>query len=61
MVKDNGNGNPYGTRRIFAGGSLHRLDAMTMLMADGTLPFYADLLKMTEAQKPILDMFMSTF
>ncbi len=32
VVKDNGNGNPYGARRIFAGGSLHTLNAMRMLM-----------------------------
>ncbi len=59
VIKDNGN--PYGTRRIFAGGSFHTLDAMKMLMAGRHLPAFAEQLHRTEAQKPVLDVFMGTF
>lgn len=57
VVKDTGT--PYGKRRLFSGGSFHCLDAMKMLMAGRHLPALAEQLARTEAQKPVLDVFMS--
>lgn len=55
VIKDSGN--PYGTRRIFAGGSFHTLDALKMLVAGKHLPQMAETLKRTEIAPPILDIF----
>ncbi len=54
VVKDSGN--PYGTKRVFAGGSFHTLDAAKMAMAGRHLPGYLDLLE--QPQAPVLDAFL---
>ena len=56
VIKDNGN--PYGTKRLFSGGSFHTLDAMKMLMAGKHLPQLHDQLNIRTAQVPVLDVFM---
>jgi hypothetical protein len=53
VIKDSGN--PYGTKRLFGGGSFHTLDAAKMVMAGKVLPAIAAMLEHTTAQAPVLD------
>ena len=56
VIKDNGN--PYGIRRLFGGGSFHTLDAAKMVMAGKVLPPIAKMLEDKAAQVPVLDEFV---
>ena len=54
VIKDSGN--PYGTKRLFGGGSFHTLDAAKMAMAGKHIPPLEELLA-TTAQESVLDVF----
>lgn len=56
VIKDNGS--PYGTRRLFQGGSFHSLDAAKMVVAGKEQPPIQALLDQQKPQEPVLDVFM---
>jgi hypothetical protein len=58
VVKDNGN--PYGTKRIFGGGSFHTLDAAKMMVAGRQLPALDEILNAKKKHESILDVFVGS-
>lgn len=56
VIRDNGD--PYGQRRQFAGGSFHTLDAMKMLVAGKHIPPLEAMLDVKPEHAPVLDVFM---
>ena len=55
VIKDNGT--PYGTKRLFSGGSFHTLDAAKMAVAGRHIPPLMERLKQTK-RSPVYDAFM---
>ncbi len=55
-VKDSGD--PYGTRRIYGGGSLHSLDAAKVAIATRHIPPLESMLTVTTKQESVLDAFV---
>jgi hypothetical protein len=56
VVKDSGN--PYGTKRLFGGGSFHTLDAAKVAIATKHIPPLEAMLDDAPAQRPVIDLFM---
>jgi hypothetical protein len=55
VVKDNGD--PYGTRRKFSGGSFHTLDAAKVAVATKHIPPLEQMLESRPEQNSVLDVF----
>ncbi len=55
VVRDTGD--PYGTRRLFSGGSFHTLDAAKIAVATKHIPPLEEILEATPMQTSVLDMF----
>lgn len=56
VIRDTGN--PYGTKRLFSGGSFHTLDAAKMAMAGMRLPAMMGMVEKANTQTAILDVFI---
>jgi hypothetical protein len=52
------NGSPYGTRRVFGGGSFHTLDALKMVTAAKFIPPIQKIIEGPDDGGPILDLFV---
>lgn len=56
VIKDNGD--PYGQRRLFSGGSLHSLDAAKMMVAARHIPQLEAMLNLVAPQEDVIDLFI---
>lgn len=59
VVKDNGD--PYGQRRLFSGGSLHSLDAAKVMVAARHIPQLEAMLAKRAPQEDAIDIFIGAF
>jgi hypothetical protein len=59
VLKDTGN--PYGTRRLFGGGTFHTLDAAKMVMAGKFIPPLEAMLNTAAKQQVVLDQFLGAY
>ncbi len=58
-MKDNGD--PYGQKRLFSGGSLHSLDAAKVMVAAKHIPTLEGMLLARAPQEDVIDVFVGAY